>query len=344
MTSPQTLPIQFWRSIRIKTFRVIVVKNKYKKGIPGAMNTGIGLSRGKYITRMDSDDLSLPERLERQSKFLDKNKEFDLCSVNTSTFGKYEIESIYTQTDAPIECLFLWSNPIPNAPTMFRAELIMKNDLRFRSYVVAEDYDFLCRTILLGRPAILNEVLYKYRVHSKSVFQRNKEDVSAMSTRANTEFIRAIIKTEVPQFHSLLTTFRNKLTVDENPSTLDLINWINRLLKESRKVWNWNEKEYNAACEYSEQVIIGYLAESSDNIKILRNEIGAMQSEIKGLMTLLERYRTDSERLTNIENSIFWKCTWPLRKIREIFYLFLNQGVVLTSKNILSKLKKKLYK
>ena len=50
----------------------IIVKNKKNKGIVAALNDGIKLSRGKYLARMDADDISLPSRFEVQVNFMEK--------------------------------------------------------------------------------------------------------------------------------------------------------------------------------------------------------------------------------------------------------------------------------
>ena len=62
--------------------RIIVTKNEFKKGVSGAMNTGLKYAKGKYIARMDSDDISDKDRLMTQYRFLENNPKYGICSTN----------------------------------------------------------------------------------------------------------------------------------------------------------------------------------------------------------------------------------------------------------------------
>jgi glycosyltransferase involved in cell wall biosynthesis len=66
--------------------RIKIFKNKINKGISYRLNQGIKFSNTKYIARMDSDDISFPDRLEKQFNFLEKNKDIDLVSSKASFF------------------------------------------------------------------------------------------------------------------------------------------------------------------------------------------------------------------------------------------------------------------
>ena len=56
-------------------------------GLSNVLNTGIEMAKGKYIARMDSDDLSSPNRLEVQVNYLEEHPDIDLCSCGMSLFG-----------------------------------------------------------------------------------------------------------------------------------------------------------------------------------------------------------------------------------------------------------------
>ncbi len=65
--------------------RIRYIKNEENLGIVKSLNKGLTLARGIYIARMDADDISLPQRLQRQVDFLDANPETGICGSNAIT-------------------------------------------------------------------------------------------------------------------------------------------------------------------------------------------------------------------------------------------------------------------
>ena len=67
--------------------RIVRYKGEKNVGLSNVLNVGIVMARGKYIARMDSDDISLPNRLQVQVDYLESNPEVDLVSVGMQLFG-----------------------------------------------------------------------------------------------------------------------------------------------------------------------------------------------------------------------------------------------------------------
>src|SRR5690606_13489679 len=68
--------------------RIVYVKNEHNLGLIGTLNKGMALAKGKYIARMDADDICFPERFEKQVAFLEKNKEYIICGTSAYRFYK----------------------------------------------------------------------------------------------------------------------------------------------------------------------------------------------------------------------------------------------------------------
>ncbi|TNE70794.1 glycosyltransferase family 2 protein, partial [bacterium] len=60
--------------------RIRLIHNEVNIGLTKSLNKGIGLAKGEYIARMDADDISLPERFERQIEVL-LNSKIDICGT-----------------------------------------------------------------------------------------------------------------------------------------------------------------------------------------------------------------------------------------------------------------------
>ena len=55
--------------------------NKANSGVASTLNEGLKLAKGEFIWRHDADDISLPQKLERQIQFMEEHPEFDLCAT-----------------------------------------------------------------------------------------------------------------------------------------------------------------------------------------------------------------------------------------------------------------------
>src|SRR5690606_1184748 len=60
--------------------RIVYLNNEANLGLIDKLNKGFNIARGKYIARMDADDISSPERLYIQYQFLENNPDYVICS------------------------------------------------------------------------------------------------------------------------------------------------------------------------------------------------------------------------------------------------------------------------
>ncbi len=154
--------------------RIRLFANPKNMGYTRTLNEGFKHARASYIARQDADDISLPQRLERQVALLDAHPEIGLAGTRRQFIDPQDkpldIPDKLTATDnASIQELLLDINCIHHGSFMFRRELL---DL-IGSYAVelepAEDYDFCLRVAEVAQLANLSDALYLYRVHSTSV-------------------------------------------------------------------------------------------------------------------------------------------------------------------------------
>ncbi|MGD0751132.1 MAG: glycosyltransferase [Anaerolineales bacterium] len=153
--------------------RVIFERYSQNRGVVAALNTGLALARGKYIARMDADDVSLPERFEKQVAFLEKHPDIDI--LGTAMLLVNERGRKIGVLSAPLdEMAIRWVSTFSSSfkqPTiMYRRSVIIEHDLRYRgSKDQSEDLDFSIRFLEHARGANIAEELYIYRVRSSSI-------------------------------------------------------------------------------------------------------------------------------------------------------------------------------
>lgn len=160
----------------LKDDRIHFYINEKNMGLTDSLNRGLSLCHGEYIARMDADDISLPDRLERQMKYLEKNR-YDLIGgitemVNENGSLLYSIKSVPTDPKK-INKALRYSQCIAHPTWLGRKEVFEKN-AGYRHMPLCEDYDFTLRAVLNGFViSNLNEAVLKYRMTSNSISRSN---------------------------------------------------------------------------------------------------------------------------------------------------------------------------
>ncbi len=147
--------------------RIVRYKREKNVGLSNILNVGLEMARGKYIARMDSDDLSYPDRLRIQVEYLESHPDIDLVSVGMQLFGAKDDVWVREPNPEKVKINALFHSPILHASSMWRRERFEENGLRFRQEMVpSEDYDLWTRALVKGLKLVnLRQVLYKYRIH-----------------------------------------------------------------------------------------------------------------------------------------------------------------------------------
>ena len=136
------------------------------------LNHGINIAKGVYVARMDQDDISLPNRFEKQIQFLEKNTHIDLVGCFGLIINRDGDETGKLHKPVGPETIkrtFLYYGPHIHPTIMFRKSVVKKVGSYRKKYTFVEDIDLYYRLIFAGyKTDNIPEYLFKYRVHSLS--------------------------------------------------------------------------------------------------------------------------------------------------------------------------------
>jgi glycosyltransferase involved in cell wall biosynthesis len=157
--------------------RINFFDSEINKGLAYWLNEGLKKSQGKYIARMDADDIAHPERFARQLDFLDHNNEYVLCGTCYESLPGLQYTRLPV-TDEEIKVKLLSINPFCHPSVVFRAKTVRDHNISYTAaYMPTEDRDMWVKMSQLGKVWNVELPLLKYRVHGANVSlkRRTKE-------------------------------------------------------------------------------------------------------------------------------------------------------------------------
>ncbi len=178
-----------------KDKRIFYYRREKNEGAAAARNFAIDRARGKYIAFMDSDDVSLPERFEKQIGFLKRHPEIGCLGtkvgyIGNDVAGRKEIQKPVVHEEIEhylifMGCVFCQSSVV------LKKEVLDKNNIRYQScYVPAEDYALWLDLIGKTKFAVLEEKLVLYRSHTDNISHRENKKQGTNSVRARLETLQ----------------------------------------------------------------------------------------------------------------------------------------------------------
>ena len=174
--------------------RIKYVENDGNKGLIYTLNRGIDLATGKYIARMDADDICYPERFEKQVAFMEEHPEVIVCGAQIEYFGTkksgYRKIKLYTSDTEMKEQLAI-NTCFAHPSVMMRTEVIKKNNIKYNySYKNAEDYKIWIDLMKFGKFANLSSPLLKYRVSDTQITQNYNSTTSLSERRCRFDYLK----------------------------------------------------------------------------------------------------------------------------------------------------------
>lgn len=229
--------------------RIVLIENETNCGLAASLNKGIRIAKGKYVARMDADDISSPDRFERQYNFLENNPEIDVCVTPMQLFGsETNASGVGLVTDNEIKSELIWGTPTNHATMLMRTGKIRTNNLYYdESFGVGQDWKFWFDVRDHVKIYSLNELLYFYRRGDHNVTVQFKDKSKQRSLRMHELLLRDL---EIPFSHQdlLLHQFINgQFSIEPSPESVKLARiWYKKLLKQNKTKLRYDISSFEA--------------------------------------------------------------------------------------------------
>ncbi len=172
--------------------KIILIRNERNSYLAATLNHCLRYATGTYVARMDADDISLPERFERQVDFLRKNSEYQLVGTAMQLFDDSGDLSVLSRPEQP-DKYSLRNGTVFSHPTIMTYKYVYDELGGYtvsRRTIRGQDYDLWFRFYARGFKGYnLSDVLYRF-----------KEDLGAVRRRT--------IKTRIDNYKTILIGFK----------------------------------------------------------------------------------------------------------------------------------------
>jgi glycosyltransferase involved in cell wall biosynthesis len=185
--------------------RIKYVKNDVNLRLVGTLNRGLDLIATPYMVRMDGDDVSTPDRLQKLFSYMESNPDIGVCGSFIETFGNDNTVWKYDEDDEMIRPCVFYKSMIGHASAIFRMSVLNENGIRYSErHMHMEDRVMWLSLFHITKFHNLQEVLYKYRILEHNVTVKNKDSLKERVTAFYAEvfkFFEIDISTEVLSVH-----------------------------------------------------------------------------------------------------------------------------------------------
>lgn len=228
-TNPET--INTINELALDT-RVIVIREPKRIGFVKALNIGLKQANGKYIARMDGDDVSERNRLFLQVSFLEKNPQYAIVggAVNImNEKGVITSQRFYPTSSFKLNMWSIFRSPFAHPTVMMRRDIVDKGFLYNENFVTSEDLEFWLRLMKNGYKFYnLKNILLNFRIGEDF---GNKRSGSQLKSNYNARFlnfswnspIRSILSLLVARLYTVIPqSFIKKFYTIENMKSKSL--------------------------------------------------------------------------------------------------------------------------
>lgn len=228
--------------------RVIKIFHNTNRGLIASLNEGLKKANGEYIVRMDSDDISTPDRLAVQIAYMDQNPLIDVCGAAFTSSNGGSIK-VNPASHDEIKTWLLFHCCICHPAIIMRNSMIRRLGIQYDSnYPHAEDYELWNRLAFQVQMANLPINVLYYRQHNGQVSNQHKaiQDATARRIRQR-QFSKLGLELSDEENQIMLDILEFKINPYDYDSYTRALGFANWVLDQNSKYLVYNQELLNMA-------------------------------------------------------------------------------------------------
>ena len=216
--------------------RLVCIDNIENKGLIYSLNKGFKIAKGKYIARMDADDISLPERFEKQVAFLESHLSIGVLGSDYLSFSESTLKKLNSiHNSSKIKSYLLFTATICHPTLMMRKSMLEMSNFRYSETAkYVEDFDLWTRLIMKTDFYNLNEILLKYRDHQNQVSRTFADIQLKNSNTVRENYLKSlgfVFNTDELRIHNFVSS---NVIINSKESIDEIELWFHNLILQNK--------------------------------------------------------------------------------------------------------------
>jgi len=218
-----------------------------KGTLVSALNQGISIAKGKYIARMDADDISFPSRLKIQVDFMEAHPDIGVCGTWLISEGRERAKREYPVENNWIKSELFFSCPIPHPTVIMRRSILSYPEVRYNEwYECAEDFGLWVDCMDITQFSNIDKILLKYRVHVDAVSKKNRDKQEDTVNKIRLLLVKKLKIEPTPKEFEIHRRICDK-RFSTNPEVLSSVQtWLTKILSKNKEEKIFPEQEFAA--------------------------------------------------------------------------------------------------
>lgn len=221
--------------------RIIFRENEHNLGLTKSLNKAIKISSGKYIARMDADDISSIDRFDKQIRFLENNPQVGVLGSQAVAIGEKKHPINQPTSHEQIKAKLILNSAIIHPSVMIKSSLLKKN-MYNEKFKKGQDYELWSRLIWKTQFHNLEGYLLNYRIHSQQITRRDKTSQRSTASIVREKMLKKIndeiTKENLNLFHYSITG-----NIAGKDKIIQLKKYSESLIRENTITNNFSEKD-----------------------------------------------------------------------------------------------------